>query len=150
MSLFVWQVAVLEYSYFMTMNKSSFCSKMRNLSQKAPPQLKYKYKKIYIYRCERKRERRRSLHGQQALSPCLPIHWVLSEAEGAIKWLMEVSWVQDTVVDHAFPNPDADAANAEQHSPKEAMEAAFKPTLVEMVTYSCTLFWIERKTVKLL
>lgn len=34
MSLFVWQVAILEYSYFMTMNKSSFCSKMRNLNQK--------------------------------------------------------------------------------------------------------------------
>ena len=57
MSLFVWQVAVLEYSYFMTMNKSSFCIKMRNLSQKAPPQLKYKYKYIYIYTDVRERER---------------------------------------------------------------------------------------------
>lgn len=39
-----------------------------------------------------------------------------------------------------LPNPDADAATAEQHPPKEAMEAAVKPTLVEMVAYSCTLF----------
>lgn len=43
-------------------------------------------------------------------------------------------------MDHALPNPDADAATAEQHPPKEAMEAAVKPTLVEMVAYSCTLF----------
>ena len=37
MSLFVWQVAVLEHSYFMTSNKPSFCSKKRNLDHEAQP-----------------------------------------------------------------------------------------------------------------
>lgn len=66
--------------------------------------------------------------------------------------------VQDPTVDHALPNPDAHATALEQHPPQREewkplsiyrMRLAIKPTLGEMLTYSCILFSIERKTIQL-
>lgn len=66
--------------------------------------------------------------------------------------------VQDPIVDHARPKPDADATALEQHSPQREewkllsiyrMRPATTPTLREMLTYRCVLFSMERKTVKL-
>ena len=115
-----------------------------------------------MHRYERERERETEIFPwPTGIDPFLPIELSHNPIRGRGSNPMTYGdqlLVQDPIVDHVIPNPDADATALEQHSPQREeckllsiyrMCLAIKLTLGEMLTYSCILFSIERKTIKL-